>query len=146
MGAAERVNCAGRQRDPNPDAHFWYHANAKLNGAGSTFHSDSGIQAERPPANGDQQQCAEATALAWSSIEPEFQTGAYTRGGLDTCPLVFNPAQFPDQTGRIYARLLGDRAVAVAINPAPDWVPQPAPGWRIVSTIGPQQSLVHLAR
>ncbi len=146
MGAAERASSAGRQRDPNPDAHFWYHANAKLNGGGSTFHSDNGLQAELPPANGDQQKCAEAAALAWANIEPEFQTGDYTRSGLDTCPLVFNPAQFPEQTSRIYARLLGDRAVSVAIKPTSDWVPQAAAGWRIVSTIGPQQSLVHLAR
>jgi hypothetical protein len=146
MGAAEADQLAGRQRSNIPQDHFWYHANARINGAGSTFHSDNGLQAELPPKGGDQQKCGDATALAWASIEPEYQTGDYTRSGLTNCPLVFNAAQFPEQTSRIYARLLGDRAVAVAIKPTADWTPAAAPGWRIVSTVGPQASLVHLER
>jgi hypothetical protein len=144
MGAAEAQHLAGKQRSNIPEDFFWYHANAHLNGAGSTFHSDAGLQAIVPPAGGDQQACAEAAALAWAHIEPEYQTGRYTRGGLSDCPLVWEPQFFPEQTSRIYARVLGDRAVAVAIKPNVGWTPKAAPGWRITSTVGPQASLVHL--
>lgn len=147
MGAAEANQLAGRQRSNIPQDFFWYVSNAAINGAGSTFHCDAGLQAVVPPVNGDQDKCAEASALAWSSIEPEYQTGMYTRGGLGDCPLVWEPQYFPDQTSRIYARVLGgNRAVAVAIKPNAGWVPRAAPGWTIVSTVGPQDSLVHLVR
>jgi hypothetical protein len=146
MGAAEAANLAGKQRSNIPDDFFWYHGNAAINGAGSTFHCDAGLQAVVPPAGGDQQACAEAAALAWSHVEPEYQTGRYTRGGLSDCPLVWEPQYFPEQSSRIYARLLGDRAIAIAIKPNVGWVPRAAPGWTITDAIGPQSSLVHLSR
>lgn len=146
MGAAERTTIGGRQRSAEPNDFFWYHANAHINGAGSTFHCDAGLQSDVPPPGGDQDQCADACALAWANIPPEFQQGRYTRTGLDDLPLAWQGDQFPEQTSRIYARLLGNRAMAVAIKPRADWVPEGINGWRVVSAVGPQNSLVTLER
>jgi hypothetical protein len=146
MGAAEADDLAGRQRSNIANDFFWYVANAAINGAGSTFHCDAGLLGLAPPPGGDQQKCAEASALAWSSISPEYQRGHYTRSGLPDLPIVFEEHYFPEQTSRIYGRILGDRAVCVAIKPNAGWVPKASPGWVIAETIGPMGSLVLLVR
>jgi hypothetical protein len=146
MGAAEADHLAGRQRSNVPQDFFWAVANAAINGAGSTFHCDAGLDSVVPPPDGDQQKCAEASALAWSSIAPDFQTGHYTRGGLGDLPLVFEEHYFPEQTSRIYGRILGDMAVCVAIKPNAGWTPKAAGEWSIVKTVGPMDSLVFLVR
>ena len=146
MGAAEADKLAGRQRSNIANDHAWYHANAAINGAGSTYHCDAGLFAVLPPAGGDQEACGLATADAWAAIEPEFQEGSYTRGGLGDLPLVWEPQYFPEQTSRIYGRILGGRACCVAIKPNGGWTAKAAGGWRIVSTAGPMNSIVHLER
>lgn len=146
MGAAEADQLAGRQRSNIPQDFFWYHANAHINGAGSTFHCDAGLYSELPPPDGDQQKCAEAAGLAWASIDPDFQTGSYTRSGLADLPIVWEEEFFPEQTSRIYGRILGDRAVCVAIKPNAGWVPKAANGWTIAQTVGYMNSLVLLVR
>jgi hypothetical protein len=144
MGAAEQI--IPGKRSNIPEDFFWYAANAEINGAGSTFHFDLGLDGVRPPAGSYQDQCGMAMGLAWANIEPEFQTGRYTRGGLADLPMVWEDRYFPEQTSRLYGRILGDRACCVAIKPLWGWVPKAAPGWHIVSTVGPMNSLVHLER
>jgi len=146
MGAAEPDAAAGRERSAVPEEFFWHHANAHINGAGSTFHGDFGLDAVVPPAGGVQEQCAALVTVAWDNIPPEFQRGRYTRGGLDDMPLAWQPEMFPDATSRVYARILGNRAICLAVKPNPGWTPAGARGWRIVSTAGPQDSLVYLER
>jgi len=145
MGAAER-EAAGPQRSTVPEEFFWHHANARINGAGSTLHGDFGLDAVVPPAGGVQEQCAAMVTLAWDNIPPEFQRGRYTRGGLDDMPLKWQPEMFPDETSRVYGRILGNRAICVAIRPNPGWTPAGDHGWRIVNAVGPQNSLVYLER
>lgn len=146
MGTAEASLAGGRQRSTYAPDFFWYHANCQMNGSGSTVHGDFGLEAVVPDPNGDQERCVEAAALAFNNVEPEYQHGRYTRGGLGDLPLAWEPEFFPEQTSRIYARILGNKAIAVAIRPNPGWTPKAVNGWRIVSTIGPQDSLVHLER
>jgi hypothetical protein len=146
IGAAERDTIGGRQRSASADDFFWYHANTHMNGAGSTFHCDAGLDGLAPDPGGDQEACANACSLAWANVPVEFQTGQYTRGGLGNLPLAFDESKFDDQTGRIYARLLGNRALALAIRPKSGWTPTAVGGWRIVSTAGPMDSLVYLER
>jgi hypothetical protein len=144
MGAAEVTKPGSRSADPAE--HFWHHAVCAIFGAGSTFHADSGNRSYIPDPHGAIQQCADAVTLAWSQIGPEWQTGQYTRGGLSSCPLSFDVAFFPEQTSRIYGIILGNRACCVAVKPNHDWRPEAAPGWRIESAHGPQDSLVFLSR
>jgi hypothetical protein len=146
MGAAEADRVNGRQRSANPSEHFWHHAVAAMFSAGSTIHFDEGLYGFPAPPNSDQQKCADAITLAWSLVDPESQAWHYTRGGLADCPLVFDAHLFPEQTSRIYAKIGGNRAVAVAVHPATGWRPVAANGWRIVSAAGPQDSLVVLER
>lgn len=146
MGAAEAADLAGKQRSNIPDDFFWHHAVAHIFSAGSTFHSDPGLQAELPTPNGDVQKCADAATLAWTLIGPEWQTGQYTRGGLPDLPLVWDASYFPEQTSRIYGMILGSRAMCVAVKPNQGWVAQAVPGWRIVSAEGPRGTLVLLER
>jgi hypothetical protein len=147
MGAGERHTIGGRQRSADADDFFWHHATAHLFGAGSTFHYDAGLTAALPPAGGDQERCADAVAMVWANIDPDYQRGAYVRSGFDTLPLAWNIRHFPDeQISRIYGRVLGARACCVAIHPTADWRAEPAAGWRIVRQCGPQDSLVELER
>ena len=60
--------------------------------------------------------CADASALAWTHVEPDISSGS-TRSGLPNCPPVFKPNMFLNRRAVIYARLLGKRAIAVAIKP-----------------------------
>jgi hypothetical protein len=145
-GASEAAAVAGRQRSAIAEHHLWHHGNALINGAGSTFHHDAGLQAVLPKPDGDEQKCADAVAVAWANIPAEFQTGTYTRGGLDSLPMVWQGEYFPEASSRIYGRILGDRAVCIAIKPLDGWVPAAAPGWRITAKFGPMDSLVHLER
>jgi hypothetical protein len=144
MGAAEVAQPGARSA--NPDDHFWHHAVACLLSSGSTFHSDAGLQADVPQADSAQQRCADAVSLAWRSIPPEFQTGDYTRSGFDDLPLEWSEETFPPETSRIYGMILGNRSCCVAVKPEPAWRPLARDRWRIVSTIGPQDSLVMLER
>lgn len=146
MGTAEAAQAAGRQRSTHDPDFFWYHANAHINGSGSTVHGDFGLEAVVPNPSGDQERCVSACALAWGNIDPAFQHGSYTRGGLPDLPLKWEEHFFPEQTSRIYGRILGNRAVAVGIKPNAGWVPEAVNGWRIVKTVGPQDSLVLLER
>lgn len=147
MGAAERERAGGRQRSFRPEEFFWYAANAHLLGGGSTAHNDAGLQAVVPPFGGDQDACVDATSLAWSLVPPEFQRGAYVRSGMPNLPLAWDIRFFPDeQISRIYARVLGNRACAVAIEPSPGWEPVAINGWRIETRGGPMDSVVTLTR
>jgi len=146
MGAAEATAIGGRQRSAVPEEFFWHHANAHINGGGSTFHGDFGLDAVVPPPEGDQELCASMVTLAWEHITPEWQRGSYTRTGLDSLPLKWKDGQFPEETSRIYGRILGNRAMCVAIKPSADWQPEGDRGWRVISAVGPQQSLVYLER
>lgn len=140
MGAAE-VPSPGR-RSNVPDDFFWHHAVAHLYGAGSTFHSESGLQGLAPAVGTKEQACADAVTQAWTLVGPEWQQGRYTRGGLDDLPLVWDESYFPDQTSRLYGSILGNQCLCVAVKPNDGWVAEAVPGWKIVSTGGPRDTVV----
>lgn len=147
LGAAEASNVPGKQRSANPDEHFWHHAVAAMFCAGTTIHFDDGLMGRPPnPAGGDQQRCADAISRVWTFMPAEAQAWAYTRSGLIECPLEYDPQLFPAQTSRIYAKIGGNKAVAVAVHPMAGWQARATDGWRIVDATGPGNSLVYLER
>ncbi len=142
MGAAE-ANDPGR-RSNVPDDHFYHHAVAMIFSAGSTFHSDAGLQGEIPW--GRQQACADAVTKAWSVVPVEYQQGQYTRGGLASLPLVFHEEEFPEESSRLYGMILGGQACCVACKPTKFWLAKAVDGWSIATQDGPMASVVLLRR
>lgn len=148
MGAAE-VFIDGK-RDTNPRNFADYAATAQLEGAGSTFHSDSGILAR--PLQPVQRACAQAffSAAAW--VPPQTQIEPFMRGAVG-CPCCWthapgdadSPCQHDDNIEtRSYGKILEPRVWVTQVQTLRDH-PTPCPGWQ-VDTPGPSTGLTVFKR
>ena len=130
-----------------------YAAAAALLGAGSTFHSDSGVAYE---LFGPVQAAAAAawhTAAAW--VPPAAQLSPYQAGGagggagIGDMPLVhFNrddPAHAGDGASATFCKLTDGVEYCAAVRPGPQWTAVGRAGWRVLAT-GPAHGLVTLSR
>jgi hypothetical protein len=119
-----------------------YYAVAELFGAGACLHGD-GTTLQRCQLPGpNAQRCAEWAKAAREAIPADAQTGHYTRGGLDDCPL-----EHSDSLAlRTFGMLQGDRGTVVVVRPAPGWEPRARNGWRIEDVTGPNGHIVTVSR
>jgi hypothetical protein len=91
MGADE---VASGSRDTNPRNFADYAATAQLEGAGSTFHSQSGVFTR--PLQPIQRQCAEAFFAAADWVPPEAQLQQFMRGAMPAgCNWTYAPGDAP---------------------------------------------------
>lgn len=143
MGAAERDE-DGRRSTSASDFRA-HHAIAHIYGAGSTLHSQAGLEGRARREDETQQAaCAAAVREVWQAIPPEAQLGEYTRGGLASLPIEWGGE---GDSLRDYGLMLGARAWVVVARKRPGRAIVAKPGWRIVETIGDESScLVMLER
>lgn len=116
-------------------------ANAKLFCAGVYFHSTPGkgcgFLRDRDL------ECAQALIYGAADVPIEFRQGRYTASHLHECPVSWNL----DWEGQVYAKILGDRAVAI-VSAAPQRLVDtvtPIRGWGLVERKD-TGSVIHLAR
>jgi hypothetical protein len=142
-----------RLQNATPRQYADYMAVAELFGSGACLHGDGDtLQRCRIPAD---QSVAQAVAAVWADPPPAdlAAIGEYTRGGLDTCPLVHrdrfdDDGNLRDDSGalRTFAMLAGNRATAVVVSPGPGWQLEPRNGWRVARSHGYQGNVVELER
>ena len=145
-GASEAAAVAGRQRSAIAEHHLGTTGTRSLT---VPVARSTTTQACKPSCRSLTATSRSAPTLSrWHgrTSPAEFQTGTYTREGSIACRWCGRASSFPEASSRIYGRILGDRAVCIAIKPLDGWVPAAAPGWRITAKFGPMDSLVHLER
>jgi hypothetical protein len=136
MGAAEQA--IDGKRDTEPRNFADYAATAQLEGAGSTFHSDSGILSR--PLQPVQRSCAVAFFAAAAWVPPLCQVEPFMRGeerGDGGCHWTYAPGEAPapchhsdDIELRSYGKIIEPQCWVTQVKtqrPAPD----PCPGWAI---------------
>lgn len=129
-------------RTANPSSCADYFAVAELFSAGAILHGD-GATLQRCNAPGpNAQACAEAVKAARESIPADAQLGAYTRGGLDDCPIEHSDSK----AMRTFAMIQGNKATVVVVEPKPDWSLVPRNGWRVDGRGGPFGHTIYVSR
>jgi hypothetical protein len=131
-------------RDPNPDNHAWYAAGSTLQGAGSTFHCDDGLNS-LTPIGPTQRKCALAFFEAIKWVPPHAQLWPYQRGGDAGTGGVGNmPIEHDDAHElRSYCKGDGSREWCIQIQTDREHA-TPRDGWVVVSE--PRKGFVYLER
>lgn len=124
------------------EEHF---ALCSIMGVGATMHSTLGLEGRDPTTGPTHDAISTAIGNIWRFVGPEWNSGVYTRGGLAESPLDDHgiPA-----TSRVYVKMLGNRAMAVACQAGDGWRAEDhlQNGWRIVETRGERHTIVLLER
>jgi hypothetical protein len=148
MGAAE-VFIDGK-RDTNPRNFADYAATAQLEGAGSTFHSDAGINGT--PMGPVTASCAQAFFAAAAWVPPQCQIEPFMRGQINTpCTWTHAPGDVPGPCQhddaieiRSYGKIIEPQCWVTQVQ-TQRAAPTPCPGW-VVDAPGPSQGLTVFRR
>jgi hypothetical protein len=140
MGIHE-VDVAG-SRTANASDVADYYAVAELFSAGACLHGDGSTLQRCNLPGPNAQKCAEWAKAAREAIPADAQLGAYTRGGLDDCPIEHSDSK----ALRTFGMLQGNRGTVVVVRPAGDWRPVARNGWRIDSVGGPNGHILTVSR
>jgi hypothetical protein len=105
----------------------------RLYSAGTTVHSDAGLQARVPDQTTEPVQCAAALAVlaVWQTIPGDvYALGRYTHDGFSELAVAWQV----DVDGlRCYAAIVGHVQYVVPVEPRAGWTPQPIGGYAITT-------------